>query len=76
MRLLTAMMGTRDALKAYPSLRLPVKLRVPAILFCKNSGPCLYICVKPMIGISGLLRLCYTNGDVFHPRCVYTCRSL
>ena len=30
MRLLTAMMGTRDALKTYPSPRLPFTLRVPA----------------------------------------------
>ena len=50
MRLLTAMMGTRDGLKTYPNLRIPVTLRVSAVLLCKICGPCLYICVRPIIG--------------------------
>ena len=36
MRLLTAMMGTRDALKTYPSPGLPFTLRVPAVLLLQE----------------------------------------
>ena len=72
MRLLTAMMGTRDALKTYPSPTLPFTLRVPAVLCCKNCGPSVYMRKANARKIVWGVRLCYMDGVVFHPRCVHT----